>query len=333
LGSLTLGGYDSSRFEPGNLSIPFSPIDARDLTVQVRSITSGDDQLLASPIASFLDSTVPYIYLPMPACTAFETIFGIIWNETSQLYLINDTQHAILDAQNPSITFTLGSLESSTRVNISFPYAAFALEASWPLTPVPTRYFPLRRAANSTQYTLGRAFFQEAHVIADYDRRNFSISQYSWDAGAKQNIVAINPPTLERSDMSTGLSTGTIIGIVIGAVVVVVVLLTLGQWWRLRRRKERDTLRPSNDEVLYQKAELDCDQSKQESWKDIQLRSAAAAPPADFCDSHEIREVQGTDIAVELEGLIPPHELDAFNKLAELDSNSWAARNALRKGI
>lgn len=173
MGSLTLGGYDSSRFEPGNLSTPFSPIDARDLTVQVRSITSGDEQLLASPIASFLDSTVPYIYLPMPACTAFENTFGIIWNETSQLYLMNDTQHALLQAQNPSITFTLGSLESSKTANISFPYVAFALTASWPLTPSPTRYFPLRRAANSTQYTLGRAFFQEAYVIADYDAQKF----------------------------------------------------------------------------------------------------------------------------------------------------------------
>ena len=263
----------------------------------------------------------------------FENTFGITWNETYQLYLINDTQHALLQSQNPSITFTLGSLESSTTVNVSFPYAAFALEASWPLTPSPTRYFPLRRAANSTQYTLGRAFFQEAYVIADYDRRNFSVSQCSWDARAKQNIVAINPPTLERSDMSTGLSTGTIVGIVIGAVVVVGILLTLAQWWRLRRRKERDTLRPSNDEVLYQKAELDCDQTKQEFWKDTQLRSTAAAPPTEVCASQEIREVQGPDIAVELEGLIPPHELDAFDKPVELDSNSWAARNSLRKGI
>lgn len=164
-------------------------------------------------------------------------------------------------------------------------------------------------------------------------RRNFFVSQCSWDAGAKQNIVAIDPPTLERSDMSTDLSTGTIIGIVIGAVVVVGVLLTLGQWWRLRRRKERDALRPSKNKVLYQKAELDCGHPKQESWKDIQLRSTAAALPAEGCASREIREVKAADIAMELEGLVPPHELDAFHKPVELDSNSWAVRNALQKGI
>jgi len=42
------------------------------------------------------------------------------------------------------------------------PYAAFDLVADYPLVIDSSRYFPLMRAANESQYTLGRTFLQEA---------------------------------------------------------------------------------------------------------------------------------------------------------------------------
>jgi hypothetical protein len=80
------------------------------------------------------------------------------------LYLVNDTLHDKLVAEDPAITLTIGSTATSRDVvNINMPYGSFDLTASWPLTSNgSSRYFPLRRAANESQYLLGRAFLQAA---------------------------------------------------------------------------------------------------------------------------------------------------------------------------
>jgi len=69
-----------------------------------------------------------------------------------------------LIAEDPVTTLTIGSTATSRDViNINMPYGSFDLTASWPLTSNdPSRYFLLRRAANESQYLLGRAFLQAA---------------------------------------------------------------------------------------------------------------------------------------------------------------------------
>jgi hypothetical protein len=164
-GSLTLGGYDASKFIPNNLTFDFGPQDDRELIVQLNNVsTSNDTSLLSSPIPILLDSTIPYIYLPMAACQAFEKAFGLVWNNAKELYLLTDAQHRALQTKNPNITFTLANLTSSKTIDITLPYAAFDLTVSYPIVANATRYFPLKRTNDSTQYTLGRTFFQEAYV-------------------------------------------------------------------------------------------------------------------------------------------------------------------------
>ena len=121
-----------------------------------------DTTLSSRKIAAFVDSTIPYFYLPLDICQKFESAFGITWNNDVQAYLINDTQHRALEAQNASVTSTLSNLTVGRPVNISLPYAAFDLVADYPLVIDSSRYFPLMRAANESQYTLGRTFLQEA---------------------------------------------------------------------------------------------------------------------------------------------------------------------------
>lgn len=166
LGSLTLGGYDSSRFITNDVSFAFNEIDARDLTVDIEKVTMTADgisqNLSTTSIAAFVDSTVPYIYLPVEVCEKFEAAFGLTWNNEVQAYLVNDTLNETLKTQNASVTFTLGTLKTNSTVDISLPYSAFDLVADYPLMPNKTRYFPLVRAANDSQYTLGRTFLQEA---------------------------------------------------------------------------------------------------------------------------------------------------------------------------
>lgn len=170
-GSLTFGGYDNSRFVSNNVSIPLAQDISRDLVVGLQAITSTTvndtitrkTSLLPSPILTFIDSTIPYIYLPLEACRRFESAFGLYWNETDAMYWVNDTLHETLLSSQANVTFTIGdNTTGDSFVEIVLPYASFDLEVSYPFALETTRYFPLQQATNESQYTLGRAFLQEA---------------------------------------------------------------------------------------------------------------------------------------------------------------------------
>ena len=173
---------------------------------------------------------VTQMWLPLETCKEFEKAFNLTWNATAKLYLLSETQHAALLAQNPTFTFKIGSSASGgENVDIVLPYAAFDLSASHPLVESETRYFPLKRAYNSSQYTLGRVFLQEAYVIADYDRRNFSVSQAVFpDREVGVQIVSVEPPgDLVGQHGTDHPSTATIIGISVGAFIALVITVVL----------------------------------------------------------------------------------------------------------
>ncbi|KAK5015054.1 hypothetical protein LTR39_002820, partial [Cryomyces antarcticus] len=84
-GSLTLGGYDASRFIANDLTFNFSGDTGRDFLVGIQHITStsaanGPTTALSgnnSVIFAYIDSLVPHIWLPTDVCQAFETSFGL----------------------------------------------------------------------------------------------------------------------------------------------------------------------------------------------------------------------------------------------------------------
>jgi hypothetical protein len=175
-GSLTFGGYDSARVDmSSSLSVPFNTDSTRDLQVAIKTITISGISISSTPVSgmpvyALIDSVVPEIWLPVEACSTFESALGLVWNDTYSMYLINDTQHNTLVADDPQITFALASTtENSQGTEITLPYSAFDLTAKYPLAGITDntttqRYFPLKRAGNSTQMYLGRTFLQEAYV-------------------------------------------------------------------------------------------------------------------------------------------------------------------------
>lgn len=138
----------------------------RDLIVYLQSISysgSSSSILLSDPISIFIDSTDPNMWLPGKVCDEFEKAFGLNMDQDSGLYLINDTQNTELLNSDAEVTFRLSDVESGgDAVAITLPYEAFALTAKPPLVGNSSHFFPLKRAENSTQYTLGRVFLQEA---------------------------------------------------------------------------------------------------------------------------------------------------------------------------
>ena len=118
--------------------------------------------LLPTPTLAFIDSTVPYIYLPEDACKTFESEFNLTWNKEVNLYLLDEATHQNLLNLKPQFIFRLGNDKQSTpTVNITLPYASFDLTIKPPLWNTTSSYFPLRRG-NDSQITLGRTFLQEA---------------------------------------------------------------------------------------------------------------------------------------------------------------------------
>ncbi|KAE8441242.1 hypothetical protein EG329_005606 [Mollisiaceae sp. DMI_Dod_QoI] len=241
-GSLTLGGYDESRFTANNLSFIFSADDSKPLTLGLQAIEAtntfqGVVSLLPQGILTFIDSTVPEIWLPIRACEIFEAALGLQYDDRTQRYLVNETVHANLTAMNPVFTFKLGNdVDTSDTIVINLPYKAFDLQASWPIYDNATNYFPVRRADNDTQYTLGRTFLQEAYIIADYERGNFSISQCLFEENTTEKIIPIYAPFTETH--KSGLS-NAIIAVIVVVVVAVMIIGSLSYilFYRWRKRK------------------------------------------------------------------------------------------------
>lgn len=251
LGSLTLGGYDDSLYVPNSVTFPFYFDQSRDLTVGLKSIIgSGGQSLLPNGILAFIDSTVSQMWLPIESCNAFEAAFGLTYDNATQLYFVNDTQHIALQQQAASLTFTLApTLTNPTGVNIVFPYSAFDLQVSYPIVNGSQRYFPLRRADNDTQYTLGRVFLQETYLTVDYGRSNFSLSQRKWDVNPVKHVVNILSQNDTASAAGNGTGTGaaaattkskTSIGPIVGGIVAgvaAIAAIAFGVWFFLRKRK------------------------------------------------------------------------------------------------
>jgi hypothetical protein len=255
-GNLVLGGYDSTRFTPNanDFSFTFSQDPSRLLTVGVDSILAmntlqGTYSLTAGAHFSVIDSTVPHLWLPEDVCAEFETAFGLTYDPQTELYLVNDTIHEELINRNPTLIFKLiNSLQDATTnyTNIELPYAAFDLQASYPYYPNATNYFPIRRAANDTQYVLGRTLLQEAYLIVDYERANFTVAQAAFpEPLPAANVVAIAPPVpsdaastpTSAPASSSGLSTGAIVGIAIGAVAALILAILAFFFFRKRRAR------------------------------------------------------------------------------------------------
>lgn len=336
VGSLTLGGYDSTRFTDNTISFPFGSDSERPLVVGLQSAI-GTDTLngtvslsgVGSGVLAVIDSTVPDLWLPEAWCDRFEDAFGLRYVEETGRYLVDDEQHTELQRLQPTLTFALGASTSGGTISrFDLPYAAFDLEGQYPVFPNATRYFPIRRAANDSQYTIGRVFLQETYLTVDSERGIFNISQAKFsNPMPSSDLVAIVSPdaTNSTSDSNStsivgshaiedGLSGGAIGGIVAGAVGALVILAGFLFWW-LRRRRARNQLRKWPDaEPAEQSAEapqlpkyggeligspanvpeLSDGKTRTDTASPLSRREAASATPLSEAGGREKYEAEGS---------------------------------------
>lgn len=172
----------------------------------------------------------------------FVEIFGLTYDQGTDLYTINETQRIKNLNSAPIISIKIAESASSANVTeIKLPYAAFDQNASWPIYNSPTPYFPIRRSPTST-YVLGRTLLQEAYLVVDYGRQNWSLGQAEFPPTMPpQNIVAIQSTTAAKSPIgksSSSLGAGVFAGIIVAAVVVAAAIIA-AIFFFLRRSKKR----------------------------------------------------------------------------------------------
>jgi hypothetical protein len=247
-GSLILGGYDRARISNDTLLLTSSEGHIVGLQSITATLANGTvTTLLKSGTLAFIDADVPELWLPISLCDAFASAFGLTYNRESDRYYLTDTAHASLLDAAPAFSFTIGTSKSGGKsIIIEIPYAAFDLQASYPIFATPTNYFPLRRAANASQITLGRAFLQEVYLSVDWERDVFNISQAVFSASMPEpDIITIDPKNKNDSLIpiagavsgnSTKLSAGIIGGIVAGCLILLGFLGGCGLWFYLKKK-------------------------------------------------------------------------------------------------
>ena len=310
---------------------------SRDLVVGVQSIRFSDsetpsEELLEDGIFAFIDSTVPHIWLPLSSCRAFEKAFGIQHDDATDLYLVSDKLHSQLVSQNASVTFFLGNdVTGGQTVEITLPYLSFDLEADYKFLNKSSKYFPLRRADNDTQYTLGRTFLQESSVkspevdglasinvcrylTVNYERSTFSVSQSVFPEVAEPKLTPILPPSddvtitgnPQPSNPSKKPSPGAVAGIVVAIVTLCIVAFGTFFFVRRRRRRRRCSEVEPGSSRLKDQVELDGIQKPAEA--DV---TAASKPglemegnnaPTSLDARRHAAEVPGSNADVEMEG-------------------------------
>ncbi|KAL2444138.1 hypothetical protein ABEF95_015161 [Exophiala dermatitidis] len=287
--SLIFGGVDTNRFTPNSftfsLSSDYAPvvaitsIDVYSGGINIPDAWDSNPQTLlnSSEAALFtIDSSTPFLWLPETVCDAFQSALNLTYDDDLQLYVFpNDSTSSpeALAALNLTFSFTLAELPNSPEgITFKLPYDAFNLQLSYPFpnldanfTSPAMNYFPLRRAANSSQYTIGRAFLQETYLTVDYERNNFSVSQavFTSDAVGHVNLSAIVPPANskwpvpesggESGGQYGGLSTGAKAGIgvgVAGGVLTIAVLLWFFCFRRKNAKEAGSTEKPKRRGIL-----------------------------------------------------------------------------------
>lgn len=224
-------------------------------------LNSADDALYT------IDSSTPYLWLPESVCVQFEKALGLTYDNDVQLYTFgnNILQHQNLVNWNLTFNFVIANDIGSTKlVSLSVPYAAFDLWLAYPFPALNAtessprkNYFPLRKAANESQYTIGRSFLQETYLLVDYDRNSFSVYQAKFPNDTTINITNIIMPQYSNNKTTAGtggtptkggLSKGALVGVAVGASAVVATVV-IGVFWLCMRRRNRNTPVAGNEDL------------------------------------------------------------------------------------
>ena len=275
--SLTLGGYDENRFQPHDTTFPLNS-STNELEVSIEQITASVSDFAKQPAdwpatavqlagssektRALIDSSTPFLWLPLAMCDNFAQAFNLEFNETFGLYFFSDDGlQRFRAASDLMINFAFAHADSGESdgagletVTITLSANAFIQELRYPYTNVeggpdaaPMPYFPLKRQKDGGKVIIGRTFLQEAYLITNYETGTFSIHQAVFpDDPVATSIKALSADdSVQSASQSTpeghiGLTKDQLAGIVAGSAIGVVAIGVAIWWiWRKMRRSSK----------------------------------------------------------------------------------------------
>ncbi|KAJ4294354.1 hypothetical protein N0V90_008044 [Kalmusia sp. IMI 367209] len=266
-GSLTIGGHDASRFTANTKTFDIDKSQPNNLTINLQKVTAyntllGTRDLVTTSIPVHIDSGISQLFLPEEACDNFASAFGLNYDNSTDLYLVNDTVRERLRESKPTIHFSIAPQsnprsasddpDSDTALTIKFPHGAFDLEASWPL-----------RAPDKGPFILGRVFLQETYLIVDWERANFSVHQALFtDPMPASDIVTIaspqredapkndtSPASAQHGTFSASAKLGVAVGLAVFALILCLALFFFLRHRRMKRSREVQGVEPSDAQL------------------------------------------------------------------------------------
>lgn len=161
------------------------------------------------------------------------------------------------------------------------------------------------------------------YIIADYDRRNFSVSQCNWTANTKQETVTIFPPsnsTISHSNHSLPLL--TIAGVVIAAILTLIFIISFIIYFQILKPRQ-----------LKRKADLKFDPILKAELDVVAPRNGTSYGEVDGQSMFEIAGAKIPAVTAEADGrALDRHEMQAneevahemivLNRMYELEGNS-----------
>jgi len=347
LGNLILGGYDRRRFIPNNYTFAFLDVPDMNAILALEMIdmklegaivpllgsSMGDNITLLSkdPQTKSLFSlkTSPYLDLPQASCDAIALAFNLTYNPQTSRYLISKDVHKQLIHSGAALTLSLIDYRrpSDKPLNIRLDYTALHYFDGGP-NGTGERYMPIRpKPDNSyvdeafkavglaaTLYSLGRPFFQEAYVIADYESSKFYVHQVDWKSPSNDtDVVAltdsprfdvdVKSQKLSANSKKTTAITASVVSIIACLLIFVIILL-----WRRRRRRKK------NDLALLQAGKLATmpsqDTNATPNSKVVELNDVSRDCPEELTTESELTELSSSGRA-EMLGRSIPHTLDS----------------------
>lgn len=182
------GGYDRNRVVGEVLSSDGDPkgqgITLRDVSIDVvvgknspfefggdskEGLLAKGNATIGSGLQVLVDGCSPYLTLPASTCESIAAHLLIYLYEDLGLYLWNTSsdkyRRVVSSASALSFSFIADSNTDPVKIRVPFMHLNLTLEA--PLSDVPKAYFPCY-ANGAGQYTLGRAFLQDAFIGANW---------------------------------------------------------------------------------------------------------------------------------------------------------------------
>jgi len=244
--------------------------DSTELLVEVQTVrvklNDGGDETYLEPFEAVIDSTLPYLYLPPKLCAWLKAKYSLTYagdplDGKTGLYGTDTTQNNKNILNTLSITFALAQPQTTTLLtSIDFTYESLSALASWSwhfTNPQPI--FLMRNMTGDTA-VLGRAFFQEAYVSANYENttgtgKTFNVSKTAFPPTPKAQIVSIMGERPSGSSGGSKLSGGDIAGIVVGVVAALIIasLLSWFCFFKKRRERRREALKAQENPIISNK--------------------------------------------------------------------------------